>query len=117
MRDWAGYLALAERLSREEGEAELRSAVSRAYYSAYNVARKHVGAKDPMFSFRDDDHRKVWEWYASQPGRAPQVQTMGQALRRTRNNADYNALGNYKEEAASAVRKARQILMLIASFS
>lgn len=117
MRDWAGYLALAERLSHEQEEASLRSAVSRAYYSAYNTARQQVCAKEPMFSFRDDDHWKVWEWYSKQPGRGAQVQTIGQALRSLRNRADYDRLSNYKAEAESAVRKAKQLLMLLASFA
>lgn len=108
MNDWAGYLAFAERLSREEGEAELRSAVSRAYYSAYNAARLHVSRIEPMFLSRADDHRKVWQWYAERPGSARQIQTIGQALRTTRNAADYGALRNYKAEADAAVKKGAQ---------
>jgi hypothetical protein len=114
--DWAGFLALAERLAAIDGEAELRSAVSRAYYSAYNDARRFVGSQEPMYSFRDEDHWKVWEWFARQPGQAPQVSTLGQQLRRKRNAADYRSLSNYKAEAAAAVRTARKILELIESF-
>ena len=118
MADWAGYLALASRLAVIDGEAELRSAVSRAYYSAYNDARRFVRDKDPMYSLgKDEDHWKVWEWFATRAGKAPQVSTLGQALRRTRNAADYRSLANYKSEASAAVSKARKILELIESFA
>lgn len=118
MGDWAGYLALASRLALIDGEAELRSAVSRAYYSAYNVARRFVQTKEPMYSLgKDEDHWKVWEWFTSQPGKAPQVGTLGQALRKTRNAADYRSLSNYKAEASAAVTKASKILELIEAFA
>ena len=116
MVDWAGYLALATRLAAEDGEAELRSAVSRAYYSAYNDARRYVRYKAPMFSGKDEQHWLVWDWFASEPGQAPQVATLGTALRKTRNRADYNVyspIPNLKHEATQAVQKATKILSLL----
>ncbi len=88
--DWAGFFALATRLATGDGEAELRSTISRAYYSAYNDARRYVRNKDAMFSGKEDQHWKVWDWFATEPGQAPQVATLGQALRSMRNRADYN---------------------------
>ncbi|HZJ67067.1 MAG TPA: hypothetical protein VFD36_26355 [Kofleriaceae bacterium] len=118
MTDWAGFLALATRMAAEDGEAELRSAVSRAYYSAYNDARRYVRNKAPMFSFKDDQHWLVWDWFAAAPGQAPQVATLGTALRKTRNRADYNVytpMQNLKYEAMTAVQKATKILSLLDS--
>lgn len=37
--DGNDFVALAARLSNQQGEAELRSAVSRAYYGAFHVAK------------------------------------------------------------------------------
>lgn len=116
MADWAGFLALATRLATENGQAELRSAVSRAYYSAYNDARRYVRNKSPMFSGKDEHHWLVWDWFASEPGQAPQVATLGSALRKTRNKADYNVyseMPNLKYEANQAVQKATRILSLL----
>jgi hypothetical protein len=116
--DWAEFLAFATRLATGDGEAELRSAISRAYYSAYNDARRYVRDKDAMFSGKDDQHWKVWDWFAAEPGQAPQVATLGQALRSIRNRADYNVynpMSNLKYEATTAVRKAGKVLSLLES--
>ena len=114
--DWAGFLALATRMAAEDSEAELRSAVSRAYYSAYNDARRFVRNKEPMFSFKDEQHWLIWDWFSREPGQAPQVATLGTALRKTRNKADYNVytpIPNLKYEATTAVQKATKILALL----
>jgi len=37
--DWLGYIRLAENLSDELDESSLRSAVSRAYYGVFCIAR------------------------------------------------------------------------------
>ena len=116
--DWAGFLAFATRLAAGDGEAELRSAVSRAYYSAYNDARRYVRNKDAMFSGKDDQHSKVWDWFAAEPGQAPQVATLGKALRTSRDRADYNGynpISNLKSEATMAVWKAEKVLSLLES--
>lgn len=117
MRDWAGFLALAERLAGEDGDAEHRSAISRAYYSAYNDARRLVRNQDPMFQSADDQHGKVWDWFKGKPGRAGSVANSGNAFRRKRNQADYNVyspLPFSKHEAEDAVRKAKHILEILA---
>jgi hypothetical protein len=116
MADRTGFLALAMRLAAEDGEAELRSAVSRAYYSAYNDARRYVRNKDSVFSGKDDQHWQVWDWFAAEPGQAPQVATLGTALRKTRNRADYDVhkpMQSLKYEATTAVQKATKILSLL----
>jgi uncharacterized protein (UPF0332 family) len=116
MVDWGGFLALATRMVTETGEAELRSAVSRAYYSAYNAARRYVRNKAPMFSFRDEQHWLVWNWFAEAPGKVRQVATLGSALRSKRNRADYEVyvpMANLKYEATIAIQKATSILSLL----
>jgi hypothetical protein len=116
MTDWGGFLALATRLAAEDSDAALRSAVSRAYYSAYNDARRYVRNKEPMFTFKDDQHWLVWDWFATAPGQAPQVATLGTALRKVRNKADYDVykpMQHLKYEANTAVQKAAKILSLL----
>jgi hypothetical protein len=75
----------------------------------------YVLSEEPMYLSRADDHRKVWEWYAGRPGTAGQVNTLGQGLRTKRNAADYDKLTNYKAEAEAAVKKARQVIKLLAA--
>ncbi len=119
MNDWAGFLALAKTLAQAlpaEG-ASLRSAISRAYYSAYNDARQYLRSKDLNYNLsrNDSQHEKVWTWFSSQYGRVTQVATLGEALRKKRNNADYEStFPNLKYEAGDSVQKAQRILVLLA---
>ena len=39
MFDWTSFLELAEELAKREGEAELRSSISRAYYAVFHTSR------------------------------------------------------------------------------
>lgn len=56
---WKEYLFLAKELSRKGGEAAARSAISRAYYAAYQTARRHKGAKSAMPT-QSGSHVAVW---------------------------------------------------------
>jgi len=56
---WAEYLALAKELSQKGGDAAARSAISRAYYAAYNTARRHRGARRAVAT-RGGSHSAVW---------------------------------------------------------
>jgi hypothetical protein len=117
VNDWAGFLALATRLSEDDGEAEHRSAISRAYYSAYNDARKYVRGRDPTFSFKDEHHWKVWDWFQGESGQAATLANIGNTFRAKRNHADYDVykpLEFGKHEAKDAVSKARRILQILA---
>ena len=116
MEDWAGFLAFAAQLAERESEAEHRSAISRAYYAAYNDARRYVRRKEPTYSFNDGDHRKVWDWFGNAAGPARSLVTTGTTLRRKRNAADYDVYAtplNLKYEAGDAVAKATRILTIL----
>ena len=56
---WAEYLALAKELSQKGGDAAARSAISRAYYAAYNTARHHRAARRTVAT-RGGSHFAVW---------------------------------------------------------
>lgn len=51
--DWSEYLALAKELSQKGSDAAARSAISRAYYAAYNTARRHRAATCGAYSGRN----------------------------------------------------------------
>jgi uncharacterized protein (UPF0332 family) len=120
VRDWAGFLELARKLATSDGDAELRSALSRAYYSAYQDARKYRAEKDLSFviSRRDPEpHANVWNWYSTLPGKVAQVSTLGFGLRSKRNKADYEVYTPFeflKHEVGDALTKAARILSLLA---
>lgn len=116
--DWSGFLALARQLAASPGEAELRTAVSRAYYSAYNVARSVVKRREPDYLQREEqaNHKKMWDWYLNK-GKAARIQNLGWGFRIKRNQADYDlGVPNLKTEAASAIAKAENILKMVAAF-
>jgi hypothetical protein len=118
--NWSDYVVLARKLARCELEAAERSAISRAYYGAFNVARRwleaHVGPIDDRRA-----HAQVWRTFASAE-RATlaterdwrTVGELGLALRGLRNLADYtDSAPGFERRAADAVTVAERILGLL----
>ena len=58
--DWRAVVGLADELSKRAEEAALRSAISRAYYSAYCYARDRAGLNT---AGSRDSHKLVFEYY------------------------------------------------------
>jgi uncharacterized protein (UPF0332 family) len=91
MMDFREYLTLAATLATGTTRAEWRSAVSRAYYAAFHVARDlliSLGFRAPQ---GEQAHGYVWLRLANAGVSA--VQAAGNrlsALRRERNRADYD---------------------------
>ena len=59
---WSEYLTLAQHLAQQEDEASQRTAISRAYYAAFHVARRHVAHAHPevMLPRHGAVHDVVW---------------------------------------------------------
>lgn len=84
------FLVLAIRLSAGAGQAELRSAVSRAYYSVFHQARLLVEACGVICPVSGEAHDKVAK--CLQHAGDPVLDTAGSkltSLRVMRNDADY----------------------------
>jgi uncharacterized protein (UPF0332 family) len=91
--NWTDYLQLAQQLMGQDTlvsiEAKQRTAISRAYYAAYNEARtlaRQHGFRESQF----DNHRSLIEHFLSEPLR--EWRSIGENLRRLRqqrNDADY----------------------------
>jgi uncharacterized protein (UPF0332 family) len=118
---WGSYVVLADELAGLEFEAARRSAVSRAYYGAFNLARRWLETHVMPI----DDHRahgQVWRAFrvaeraASGTGEEWQlVGDLGTGLRALRNQADYaDAIPGLDREAVDAVATAELILQLLA---
>jgi uncharacterized protein (UPF0332 family) len=99
------FLRLAERLVRSSDEAELRSAVSRAYYACFLQARAHLATSRFVQTGSSGDHRLV----------AAALEDIGAGtelgwLRTARNRADYRLdLPTQARNARYIVRRARQL--------
>lgn len=86
--DWKDYVCLAEELLNRDEESCLRSAISRAYYGTFCVARNRKGYQ----SYKGGDvHLKVINAYKfSANGNDRDIGRLLDKLRRSRNEADYN---------------------------
>jgi uncharacterized protein (UPF0332 family) len=89
--NWRDLLPLAARLAGGSTEAEWRSAVSRAYYSGFHVARRLLS--DLRFAVPRADRAHQYLAFRLSNSGEPTVEQAGrdlETLRRLRNRADYD---------------------------
>jgi uncharacterized protein (UPF0332 family) len=113
--NWRDFLLLATRLAAGSSEADWRTAVSRAYYAAFHVARRLLA--DLQFAVpRADRAHQYLVFRLSNSGEAA-VEQAGrdlETLRRLRNRADYDdAPPLTQPQAAAAVRVAEGIVQAL----
>ncbi len=117
---WVGYVALAGILVGDESESSKRSGVSRAYYGAFNLARRWLEAHGiPIDNHRA--HDTVWRVFKTAEKATPQsradwrtVGVLGGALRGLRNQADYaDVVPGLDKQAIYAVDSAERIVALL----
>lgn len=106
--DWTRFIDLAAELSARNEEAATRSAVSRAYYGAFCLARDRATLDEYK---KPDVHRAVIDRYEQSP--SGRERTVGQFLAelfRQRKKADYES-GFQVDSAVArrAVEKARRV--------
>jgi uncharacterized protein (UPF0332 family) len=113
--NWRDFLALATRLAAGATEADWRTAVSRAYYAAFHVARRVFA--DLNFTVpRADRAHQYLVFRLSNCGESA-VEQSGrdlETLRRLRNRADYDETPALPQpQAAAAVQLAGGILHVL----
>lgn len=123
--DWSEYLNLAQELaatnsdSSANSEAKLRSAISRAYYATFCLARNYLRdiEKDPRLSRKNRDineHQYVAEEFIYHPTKMKNMVRIGEnlsRLRELRNKADYeDTFYNLQREARTALMLAQNII-------
>jgi len=119
--DWRAYLILAETLVSSDlvvdREACLRSAISRAYYSAFASARqqsreRHGGVVRQSAA----EHGEVAAFYAKRGDAGGVIAAHLTRLRFLRNRADYDDdLDGAEAGAAEAIARATDVLNLLAT--
>ena len=117
--DWEEYFNLAKELAGTTEEAKLRSAVSRAYYSAFCLARNYLRdiEEDPILSRNKTDinvHKYVADGFIHHKPKSQPMIEIGKdltRLRKMRNNADYeDPMFNLPTQATTALMLAQNII-------
>jgi uncharacterized protein (UPF0332 family) len=117
---WAEFVVLASRLVEQESEGAKRSAASRAYYGAFNEARRLLEAHGVTID-NGRAHDRVWRAFRAGDRATAETRVswrlvgeLGGTLRVLRNHADYaDAVQSLDRQAAEAVVSARRILVML----
>jgi uncharacterized protein (UPF0332 family) len=130
--DWSEYLNLAQELAAPNSdglansEAKLRSAVSRAYYSTFCLARNYLRdiEKDPRLSRKSRDineHQYVAEEFIYHPTKMKKMVKIGEnlsRLRELRNKADYeDTIFNLQNAVKNALMLAQNIILALSELT
>lgn len=89
--DGKAFLEIAQKLTQMRSEPALRSAVSRAYYAAYNCCIQLLDGLGFKFEKRAPAHDKVAQYLSN--AAIDEIQRIAESLillRKRRNQADYN---------------------------
>jgi hypothetical protein len=118
--NWQDYVGLSRSLAGRGIEASERSAVSRAYYGAFNLSRRWLETNVTSIDNRGA-HERVWKTFLT-AGRADaetrrkweRVGVLGNSLRALRNLADYaDDVPDLDRETLTALDAAEQIVRLL----
>ena len=99
--DWADYRVLAATLRQNADEASWRSAISRAYYSAYHLAVGHLSEHFNFQVSKDKSHDTVWRTFSTKGRTYGEVWNKGDKLKKLRVDADYDANAVISGETAA----------------
>jgi uncharacterized protein (UPF0332 family) len=113
--NWRDFLLVATRLAAGTTEADWRTAVSRAYYAAFHVARRLFA--DLRFAVPRADRAHQYLVFRLSNCSEPGVEQGGrdlETLRRLRNRADYDeAPPVTRPQATAAVQMAEGIIQVL----
>ena len=114
--DWGKFIGLAEDLFNRAGdfsdrEACLRTAISRAYYGAFGLARRVAESEGLDLTGGPEDHEKVRAFFLqSGDQRRRGIGAHLDRLRRKRNRADYDLTYSVtRRECMLSLEQARRL--------
>ena len=119
--DWRSYLTLAKTLAAATNdEASWRSAVSRSYYSAFNLAMLRATANG--YKNKSDEtgnsHKLLWELYSRNTDNAEcrRLSLLGPRMKRRRVKADYDShVNRLPDELKDAIEDADECVIILSS--
>jgi uncharacterized protein (UPF0332 family) len=121
---WKQNLVLARGLAKQPFEAAQRAAVSRAYYGAFNLARRWLEANvAPIDNWRA--HGQVWRTFksAERAGEASRdewklIGRLGDSLHQLRNQVDYDdRVAELEGRTQAALTSAERIVETLAALA
>ncbi len=130
--DWSEYLNLAQELAATNSdcsgnrEAKLRSAISRAYYSAFCLGRNYLRDIEKDRTLLDKNrninkHQYVAEAFIDHRSKNRNMVKIGENLSRLRdirNKADYeDTMFNLPTQATTALKLAENIIALLSNLT
>ncbi len=125
--DWSEYLNLAQELATSNEESKLRSAISRAYYSVFCLARNYLRdiEQDPRLSrnktYDINDHQYVAEEFIYNRSKSQKITEIGRnltRLRKIRNQADYeDTIFQLQKEVVRSLSLAQDIISALRELS
>jgi uncharacterized protein (UPF0332 family) len=118
--NWREFITLARGLAGHRFEGSQRSAISRAYYGAFNLSRRWLELNVTPIDNRGA-HKQVWEAFRSAEDanavslkKWKRIATLGVSLRSLRNEADYDDIViDLEDRAPRAVDAAEEIIWLL----
>jgi len=114
MTDWNGFLALANELAARDDMASKRTAISRAYYCAYHIARQPLAADGVMVSEGGQGHHLVWSELQRKGRARAKIGDNGLKLHKLRIQADYaNHISDLTHATTEAMSLAIVVLRLL----
>lgn len=109
--NWRDYYTLAQALAKYKSrESALRSAVSRAYYAAFCIARNKALSQGLEIERSENVHEKIIRYYRSNPATV-WVGNQLDRLRNNRNRCDYdNEISQPIKLSTSSLELSKRIL-------
>jgi uncharacterized protein (UPF0332 family) len=91
--DWNHFLDVAKTLAKAPDEASQRSAISRAYYAAFNTAKRYLAhaRSDLRIPRHGDAHELVWATLREGSRQEMSAGAHGFRLKKQRKIADYDS--------------------------
>ena len=114
MFDWTEYLNLANSLAGPKSspsinEAQLRTAISRAYYANYCIARNHLRDKEGHAVPRADAHKYVIDQFRNSSER--ERRDLGKDLDRLKN---WRQFADYENQYPGQIGPATRVALTLA---
>jgi uncharacterized protein (UPF0332 family) len=110
--DWNDYITLARAMRADASEAHYRSAISRAYYGAYNQAKQRFFDDGETFGYKGESHAQVWNYFQKQNDRDYKaIGVFGDRARERRRRADYeDRFPNLDNEVGVSLNAAQEVV-------